>query len=160
SQVRGGMESAYLLRETADPIVFSGPGGSKETQTRGLLRDWALFSQRGSFGYPELETVEVVPHDEILSGYYVRIAVLNAAATLAQITQVFAEFGVEIQKLMQTGQQLEVSEPDGIVSEVVFFTRPVREGTINAVLQRIRDHVKLAGVKCCYRYESPTPRRF
>ncbi len=159
SQVRGGMESAYVMRPTTDPIVFSGPGGGKETQTQGILRDWTLFSQRGSFGYPSPEPVFILPHEEIVSGYYVRIAVLNAAATLAQITQVFAEFGIEIQKLMQTGRQLDVAEPDGLVSEVVFFTRPVREGTVSAALQRIRDDVKLAGVKCCYRFESPSARK-
>lgn len=153
------MESAYLVRDERDPIVFSGPGSGKETQTTGMLRDWAVFSHRGDFGYPALESLQIVASEEIQSGYYVRIALLNAAATLAQITQVFAECGIEIQKLLQTGQQLDIDEPDGMVSEVVFFTRPVRERMINTALHRIREDIKLAGVRSCFRYENPVPKK-
>lgn len=159
SQVRGGMESAYLLRDEHEPIVFSGPGGGKETALQGMLRDWAVFSRQGNFDYPELERVPLLPPEQVQSGFYVRIALLNAAATLAQITQVFAEFGVEIQKLMQTGHQMEAAEPEGMVNEIVFFTRPIYEGTMNAALLKIREEVKLAGVKCCYRFENPVTRK-
>lgn len=152
AQIRGGMEAAYLQFSDKTSMVFSGPGTSKEVITRGMLRDLDQLVSQGNFGIPEFRHAPLLASEAHGFNYYLRISLIDFASTLAKISQVFAESGIEIKSISQrsTKHQL-VPEPD--VSEIVLFTKNCLEKNLKTALGKIHQDVKLAGLKACFPYE-------
>ncbi|HEY9070592.1 MAG TPA: hypothetical protein VIV61_10085 [Candidatus Ozemobacteraceae bacterium] len=169
AQVRGGSEAAYMQGADGSSHIFVGPGTSFEVSLRGMLRDYHQLREKGTLGTAPFAACSLIPSHRQVSGCYLRLRLVNPMATLAQVTKVFAEAGIEVRYIVQPDAEIvsqetppgniackRVSQPSSPIGneELVLFTAPVEDGILHGAIEQIRVEVKLAAVKCCLRYES------
>ncbi|HOT28972.1 MAG TPA: hypothetical protein PLU72_12365 [Candidatus Ozemobacteraceae bacterium] len=154
AQARGGSEAAYMQCSDGSSHVFIGPGTSFEVSLRGMLRDHQLLLEKGTPGVGTFSPAKLIPSHRQVSGFYIRLTLVNQMSTLAQITNLFAAAGVEVRYIVQPdGDGVSRETPSGN-TELVIFTAPVSDGVLHGTLEQVRADVKLAAIKACLRYES------
>jgi len=152
AQVRGGAEAAYLQMDDGSSFFFSGSGTSPEVILRGMLWDWKILSTGETGPASNFRGIDLVPYENLVSGFYLRLALLNFETTVSSVLNILAAKGVGIRALFQPDAAKDTIDKDG-EPELVILTRPVREVLIQETLRGIRENVRLASVKACYRLE-------
>ncbi|MBU1105041.1 MAG: hypothetical protein KKB51_00130 [Candidatus Riflebacteria bacterium] len=148
AQARAGSEIIYLLTDSGDAHVYSGPGSSYETQVRGILSDLEpCFSERKQQINIYDGTVE-----DFADSFYLRFSMVNMNDTLAQILQLFNRAGVEIDKIHQPTRQVSRETPEATRQSLVLITGKTQRNVIEAILVQISDQIKLASVHACLRF--------
>ncbi|HJV05809.1 MAG TPA: homoserine dehydrogenase [Chromobacteriaceae bacterium] len=84
-----------------------------------------------AFQPDQLKDLPILPIDEVVSSYYLRIGAADRAGVLANITRLLADNGISIEALIQKGS---VSEG---TAEVVILTHRVQEKAINTAIAAI-----------------------
>jgi len=133
----GGVSNAVFVRgRYVGDVMFYGPGaGSLPTGSAvvGDVVDAARNIRHGSSGrVPCVCTAkaEVLPADQICSGYYLRMTVLDQPGVLGAICTVFGEYGVSIASVYQ-------KRVEGRSADIVWITHKSRESNFRQALQRI-----------------------
>ena len=153
ARVRGGMESAYLQFVDKTSMVYTGPGTGKEVVCRGMLRDFEQLKFQGSFGLPILKKASFIPMEKQVSGYCIRISLIDLTSNLAKISQIFTEKGIQIQSISQYDDGKKTPKESGVFNMVI-FTQPVANEAFVTMLETIKKEVKLATVKSYYRFQN------
>lgn len=153
AQVRGGSEAAYMQCADGNSQIFIGPGTSFEVSLRGMLRDHQLIQEKGTPGSGRFAPSTLIPSHRQVSGFYIRMTLVNQMSTLAQITNLFAATGVEVRYIVQPDGECVSRETPSGNTELVIFTAPVCDGVLHGALEQVRADVKLAAIKACLRYE-------
>ncbi|MGL6070542.1 ACT domain-containing protein, partial [Craterilacuibacter sp.] len=96
-----------------------------------------------AFQPDQLKDLRILPMDEVVSSYYLRISASDRAGVLARITGLLAENDISIEAVIQKG-----SVSDGS-AEVVLLTHRVVEKQINTAIAAIEalDSVKAPVVR-------------
>ena len=71
--------------------------------------------------------------DDIETGYYLRLTVLDQPGVLANIARTLADFGINIEAMIQK----EVSD-ETLRLPIVLLTHPMREATMNAAIEALQ----------------------
>jgi len=153
SQIRGGSEAAYMQCSDGSSHVFVGPGTSFEVSLRGMLRDHQQMIEKGTPSSNVFAPCSLIPSHMQVSGYYLRMTLMNPMSTLAQLTTVFAAAGIEIRYIVQPDGSVVSQETVSGNTELVIFTAPVSDGVLHGTLEQVRAEVKLAAIRACLRYE-------
>jgi homoserine dehydrogenase len=103
-----------------------------------------------AFQADQLRDLPVLPIDEVVSSYYLRIQALDRAGVLANITRILAEDAISIEALIQKG-----ASNDG-AAEVVLLTHQVKEKHINHAIACIESLDSVAGPVVRLRMEELT----
>jgi homoserine dehydrogenase len=79
-----------------------------------------------------MDDTPVLPIDQVLSSYYLRMRVQDRPGVLADIARILADVGISIGSMFQ--------QPHGeSQADIIFLTHQAREGAINTAMQRIRE---------------------
>jgi len=92
-----------------------------------------------AFQPDQLHDLTILPMEEVVSSYYLRIQAIDRAGVLANITRILAEDAISIEALIQKG-----ATNDG-AAEVVILTHRVKEKNINHAIACIEDLDSVAG---------------
>jgi len=133
----GGVSNAVFVRgRYVGDVMFYGPGaGSLPTGSAvvGDVVDAARNIRHGSSGRVPCvcaAKAELLPADQICSGYYLRMTVLDQPGVLGAICTVFGEYGVSIASVYQ-------KRVEGRSADIVWITHKSRESSFRQALQRI-----------------------
>jgi homoserine dehydrogenase len=151
ARLRGGTEAMYVQFVDKTSLAYIGQGSEKENCLRGMLLDLEQAERAGALDYPPLRPVSLVPSTAHQSCFYLRFSLLETTATLAKITTIFAESGVDIERLLHVKSPGAKKDPDQ--DEMVLFTKKCSESTLTSALDRIATDAKLASLKARMRLE-------
>ncbi|NLI77569.1 MAG: hypothetical protein GX442_14175 [Candidatus Riflebacteria bacterium] len=149
AQVRGGAEAAYLQLADQTSLFFSGPGTTPAVVLRGMVRDWRDLLAADGGPLRAEDSRETTTPAEPPATFYLRFALTRFDLTVSQVLNVLAEQGIGIGSLFQPPS----APGNGQETELVVFTRPVAEKTLQDALRLLRERVRLASLKTCLRSE-------
>jgi homoserine dehydrogenase len=74
--------------------------------------------------------IPVLPIEEVLSSYYLRLRVQDQPGVLADLARILSDAGISIGSMFQ--------EPHGTEeADIIFLSHTAREGAVNAAIQKI-----------------------
>ncbi len=147
AQARGGAEIFYLKTSDSMSHVYTCPGTSPDTQVRAILNDIHDVSSRA---FADLATLERI--EEFNDNFYVRFSMLNMTDTLSQILQHFGRAGIEIETIYQPVQSVSRETEECGRNCLVLITGKTTRLDIEPVLTQLKEQVRLASVKTCFRF--------
>jgi homoserine dehydrogenase len=143
ANVDGVMNAVLVKGDAVGPTLYYGAGaGSLPTAsavvadiidvTRTLTTDPENRVPHLAFQPDELSDLPVLPMEEVVTGYYLRLQVEDKPGVLAQISGILGDAGISIEAMQQK------EAPEGITqAPLVLLTHKVREGQMNDALARI-----------------------
>jgi homoserine dehydrogenase len=151
ASVRGAYNAVFVEADAAGQLMFYGPGAGGAATASAVLGDLVAVCRNklagttgpGESAYAQLT---VSPMDAVVTRYHVSLDVADRAGVLAQVATVFAEHGVSIDTVRQTGRE------EGDASLVV-VTHRATDAALSATVSALRslDHVR--GVASIMRVE-------
>lgn len=142
ANVNGVMNAVLAKGDAIGPTLYYGAGaGALPTAsavvadivdvTRLLTADPEHRVPHLAFQPDQLKDLRILPMDEVVSSYYLRISASDRAGVLAKITGLLAENDISIEAVIQKG-----SVSDGS-AEIVLLTHRVVEKQVNAAIAAI-----------------------
>ncbi len=147
AQVRGGSEMIYVRTTDGLTQAYTCPGTSPEIQVRGILSD--LYDEC------PIKATELTSPDHIepfADHFYLRFNIVNLTDTMAQLLQMLNRNDIEIEKIHQTAVAVSRETSDTAGYAVILITSRTTRDCLEKALGQIAGHVKLAGLKACFRY--------
>ncbi|MBU6953743.1 MULTISPECIES: homoserine dehydrogenase [unclassified Hahella] len=150
AKVDGVMNAVMVDGDAVGPTLYYGAGAGAEATASAVVADLvdiARASRQGvavgvpSLGHnPEhLNDLEVVPVEEVVSAYYLRILVQDHPGVLANVAQILSEHSINIESIVQK----ESEQHDGLIP-MIMLTHRVQEMNMNhalAVIEALPDVV-------------------
>lgn len=106
---------------------------------RALSADSATFVPHLAFQPHAIADTPILPMDEVVTSYYLRLAANDRPGVLADVTRILSERGISIEAILQ-----KPAHEAGIVP-VILLTKPVKEKEMNAAIQSIEGLKDIAG---------------
>jgi homoserine dehydrogenase len=157
-----GVKNAVLVNcDAAGPTLYYGAGAGALPTASAVVADIVdvtrLLSADPEYHVPlmafqpdQLHDLPILPIDEVVSSYYLRIQAIDRAGVLANITRILAEDAISIEAVIQKG-----SSHDG-AAEVVILTHRVKEKHVNHAIAEIESLDSIAGPVVRLRMEELT----
>lgn len=150
ANVNGVMNAVLAKGDAIGPTLYYGAGAGALPTASAVVADIVDVARlmtadpehrvpHLAFQPDQLKDLPLLPMDEVVSSYYLRISVTDRAGVLAEITRLLAENGISIEALIQKGSLSEGT------AEVVLLTHRVKERQANAAIAAIE---ALASVTC------------
>ena len=150
ANVRGAYNAVFVEADAAGQLMFYGPGAGGSPTASAVLGDLVAVCRNklaGSTGPGESAYAQLTvnPMDDVVTRYHVSLDVADKAGVLAQVATVFAEHGVSIDTVRQTGREGDAS--------LVVVTHRAADAALSATVTALRslDHVR--GVASIMRVE-------
>jgi homoserine dehydrogenase len=150
ASVRGAYNAVFVEADAAGRLMFYGPGAGGAPTASAVLGDLVAVCRNklaGSTGPGESAYAQLTvnPMDDVVTRYHVSLDVADKAGVLAQVATVFAEHGVSIDTVRQTGREGDAS--------LVVVTHRATDAALSATVAALRslDHVR--GVASIMRVE-------
>ncbi len=135
ASVRLSFNAVFVEGDAVGQLMFYGPGaggGPTASAVLGDLIDAAANRRQGSSArLGVLVTADLVPVDELRSGFYVEVQVADEPGVLATVAGVFGANGVSISSMVQEGHDHEAS--------LAFVTHTALEADVQATISALDD---------------------
>ena len=151
ANVDGVMNAVLVRGDAVGPTLYYGAGaGSLPTAsavvadiidvTRTLTTDPENRVPHLAFQPDELSDTPVLPMDDVVTAYYLRMTVEDRPGVLAAVSGILSDLGISIEAMQQ-------KEPEEGETQVplVMLTQPVRESQMSTALRRIEALDSVAG---------------
>ena len=150
ANVNGVMNAVLAKGDAIGPTLYYGAGAGALPTASAVVADIVDVARlmtadpehrvpHLAFQPDQLKDLPLLPTDEVVRSYNLRISVTDRAGVLAEITRLLAENGISIEALIQKGSLSEGT------AEVVLLTHRVKERQANAAIAAIE---ALASVTC------------
>ncbi len=150
ANVDGVMNAVLVKGDAVGPTLYYGAGAGSEPTASAVIADVVDIVRALSSGPEnrvphlafqpnELSDMAVLPIDEVVTAYYLRMQTIDRPGVLADITKILGDFGISIEAILQK----EPAEGARHVP-IIFLTQSVREKHMNAALQKLK---KLDSIK-------------
>jgi homoserine dehydrogenase len=153
--VRGAMNAVLLQSEALGPTLLFGQGAGAMPTGSAVVADIIDLSRNllaGSPGRvplpPAGSLVQLRPHTEIRTGYYLRFSVKDAPGVLARIAATLAAHGISIAAVQQREH-----EEAGAPVPLVIVTHQAREADLTSAIREIDDYDTTAAATRLIRIE-------
>jgi homoserine dehydrogenase len=153
--VRGAMNAVLLQSEALGPTLLFGQGAGAMPTGSAVVADIIDLSRNllaGSPGRvplpPAGSLVQLRPHTEIRTGYYLRFSVKDAPGVLARIAATLAAHGISIAAVQQREH-----EEAGAPVPLVIVTHQAREADLHSAIREIDDYDTTAAATRLIRIE-------
>ena len=135
ASVRLSFNAVFVEGDAVGQLMFYGPGaggGPTASAVLGDLIDAAANRRQGSSArLGVLVPADLVPVDELRSGFYVEVQVADEPGVLATVAGVFGANGVSISSMVQEGHDREAS--------LAFVTHTALEADVQATISALDD---------------------
>ena len=141
SSVRGPFNAAFVRGDLVGDTMFYGAGAGRLPTASAVISDIADVALNLSVNakgrlpsnYSYGESLKLVPLDEGILRFYLRLQLKDEAGAMAKVSDVLAEFGISIASVIQHEEHEENSVP------VIYLTQPCQESAFNKALDKIRE---------------------
>ncbi|QEA13705.1 homoserine dehydrogenase [Comamonas flocculans] len=160
ANVDGAMNAVVVQGDAVGATLYYGKGAGSEPTASAVIADLVdiarLDGADPAHRVPPLAfqsstlaaaggDLPVLPMAEVVTGYYLRIRVVDEAGVLARITGILAGAGISIDAILQREAQEVVSEgtaPEGTQgipqTDLIILTHDTREGDLDGALAQIQ----------------------
>ncbi|WP_106768492.1 homoserine dehydrogenase [Paenibacillus faecalis] len=151
--VNGVFNAVYVYGEAVGETMFYGPGAGEMPTATSVVADLVAVIKNLKLGVNGLKAI--VPYNEkklksdeqIKFKNFILLHVDDKAGVLAQITQVFAEYGVSLESVVQ---QPNDQTPD---AEIIIVTHHASKASMDKVLDHFEGMEVIRRIKSVYRVE-------
>ncbi|CAM5582735.1 Homoserine dehydrogenase OS=Streptomyces fumanus OX=67302 GN=GCM10018772_51160 PE=3 SV=1 [Streptomyces fumanus] len=150
ANVRGAYNAVFVEAEAAGQLMFYGPGAGGAPTASAVLGDLVavcrnrLGGGRGP-GESAYAALPVSPMGEVVTRYHISLDVADKPGVLAQVATVFAEHGVSIDTVRQSGKDGEAS--------LVVVTHRASDAALGGTVEALRKLDTVRGVASIMRVE-------
>ena len=142
ANVEGAMNAVLVQGDAVGTTMYYGKGAGSEPTASAVVADLVDIARQidapaGSrvpalgFQSNQLSNLPILPIEEVVTSFYLRLRVADQAGVLAQITSILAEQGISIDAVIQREAD-EVSE--GGQTDLIILTHDTKEGRMNQAL--------------------------
>ncbi len=150
ASVRGAYNAVFVEAEAAGQLMFYGPGAGGAPTASAVLGDLVAVCRNklgeatgpGESAYTQLP---VSPMGEVVTRYHISLDVADKPGVLAQVATVFAEHGVSIDTVRQSGKDGEAS--------LVVVTHRAADAALTGTVDALRKLDTVRGVASIMRVE-------
>ncbi len=139
-----GVKNAVLVwGDSVGPTLYYGAGAGAEPTASAVVADLVdvvrTLTADPTHRVPHLAVVpskindlSVLPMSEVMTGYYLRLMVLDQPGVLANIARILADHGINIEAMIQ-----KEASPETRHLPIVLLTHPLREAVMNRAIAAI-----------------------
>jgi homoserine dehydrogenase len=160
ANVDGVMNAVLVKGDAVGPTLYYGAGAGAEATASAVVADIvdvvrALTADPENrvphlaFQPDQLSDLPILPMEEVVTAYYLRLQVEDRPGVLADITRIFGEAGISIEAVLQK----EPAEGESNVS-LIMLTQRVKEQNMNQALAAIEKLDSVTGEPMRIRMES------
>ena len=143
ANVDGVMNAIVVKADALGPSLYYGAGAGADPTGSAVVADLvdvvrALTSDPENrvphlaFQPGALSEIPILPMDEVITAYYLRIHVQDRAGVLADVTQIFAEHSISIEAMVQKEPQANVN-----IVPIIILTHEVIEKNMNQAIAEV-----------------------
>ncbi|OGA26846.1 MAG: homoserine dehydrogenase [Betaproteobacteria bacterium RIFCSPLOWO2_02_FULL_65_24] len=143
ANVEGVMNAIVVKGDAVGPTLYYGAGAGAEPTASAVVADLVDVTRLHTadpdhrvphlaFQPDRLSDIDILPMDEVLTSYYLRMRVLDRPGVLADITRILADLSISIDAMVQK----EPGEGEDQV-DIIMLTHETREKHINAAMAKI-----------------------
>ncbi|MEO9102877.1 MAG: homoserine dehydrogenase [Burkholderiaceae bacterium] len=152
ANVEGAMNAVVVHGDAVGTTLYYGKGAGAEPTASAVIADLVdvtrLHTADAAHRVPHLafqpDTFEqagvespVVPMDDVITSYYLRLRVADEAGVLAKVTAIVAGAGISIDAVLQREAD-EVGGEGATSTDLIMLTHDTREATMNAALAEMQ----------------------
>lgn len=150
ASVRGAYNAVFVESDAAGQLMFYGPGAGGAPTASAVLGDLVAVGRNrisGTTGPGEsaYAALPVSPMGEVVTRYHISLDVADKPGVLAQVATVFAEHGVSIDTVRQSGKDGEAS--------LVVVTHRASDAALGGTVDALRKLDTVRGVASIMRVE-------
>jgi len=146
ANVEGAMNAVMVQGDAVGTTLYYGKGAGAEPTASAVVADLVDITRLHTadpqnrvphlaFQPDALTNLPVLPMDEVVTSYYLRLRVADEAGVLAKLTGLLADAGISIDAILQR----EADQVSGAnQTDVIILTHDTREGTMNGVLAQMQ----------------------
>ena len=146
ANVEGAMNAVMVQGDAVGTTLYYGKGAGSEPTASAVVADLVDIARLHTadpqnrvphlaFQPDAMSSLPVLPMDEVVTSYYLRLRVADQAGVLAKLTGLLAEAGISIDAILQR----EADQVSGAnQTDVIILTHDTREGTMNGVLAQMQ----------------------
>ncbi|GAA2401012.1 homoserine dehydrogenase [Streptomyces coeruleofuscus] len=150
ASVRGAYNAVFVESDAAGQLMFYGPGAGGSPTASAVLGDLVAVCRNrlsgatgpGESAYADLT---VSPMGDVVTRYHISLDVADKPGVLAQVATVFAEHGVSIDTVRQSGKDGEAS--------LVVVTHRASDAALTGTVEALRKLDTVRGVASIMRVE-------
>ncbi|MEK6670181.1 MAG: homoserine dehydrogenase, partial [Pseudomonadota bacterium] len=144
ANVEGAMNAVLVQGDAVGTTMYYGKGAGSEPTASAVVADLVDIARLLdaapaarvpylAFQPDEMSTLPILPLDEVITSFYLRLRVADKAGVLAKITGILAEQGISIDAVIQREAD-EVSGEGGNQTDLIILTHDTSEGGMNKAL--------------------------
>jgi len=146
ANVEGAMNAVMVQGDAVGTTLYYGKGAGSEPTASAVVADLVDITRLHTadpqnrvphlaFQPDALSNLPVLPMDEVVTSYYLRLRVADQAGVLAKLTGLLADANISIDAILQR----EADQVSGAnQTDVIILTHDTREGNMNAVLKQMQ----------------------
>jgi homoserine dehydrogenase len=146
ANVEGAMNAVMVQGDAVGTTLYYGKGAGAEPTASAVVADLVDITRLHTadpqnrvphlaFQHNAMSNLPVLPMDEVVTSYYLRLRVADEAGVLAKLTGLLADAGISIDAILQR----EADQVSGAnQTDVIILTHDTREGTMNGVLGQMQ----------------------
>ena len=155
ANVEGAMNAVVVHGDAVGTTLYYGKGAGSEPTASAVIADLVdvtrLATSDPQHRVPHLafhpdarQNMGVLPMDEVLTSYYLRLRVKDEAGVLSQVTRILADAHISINAVLQreaddvAGTDAGAGAPTPDQTDLVILTHEAREGAMNTALAQLQ----------------------
>ncbi|MGG4141549.1 homoserine dehydrogenase [Paenibacillus algorifonticola] len=153
ASVNGVFNAVYVHGEAVGETMFYGPGAGGMPTATSIVADLVAVVKNLKLGVNGKQNImtykekKLKTDEQISSKYFLLLHVADRAGVLARITQVFADFEVSLESVLQQ------PNPVNPEAEIIVITHDANKAAMQKVLQTFEELDVVRKVKSVYRVE-------
>ena len=144
ASVDGAMNAVMVQGDAVGTTLYYGKGAGAEPSASAVIADLvdivrlhsAQPNQRVphlAFQHEALSDLPVLPIEQVVTCYYLRLRVIDQAGVLAKVTSILGQSGISIEALLQ-----QAAEAGATQTDLIILTHHCVEGDMNRALAQIQ----------------------
>jgi len=153
ANVEGAMNAVMVQGDAVGTTLYYGKGAGSEPTASSVIADLVDITRLHTadpqnrvphlaFQPDAMSDLPVLPMDEVVTSYYLRLRVADEAGVLAKVTGILATENISIDAVLQReADQVQPSEPGATSvpqTDLIILTHEAREGTMNLALASLQ----------------------
>jgi homoserine dehydrogenase len=153
ANVEGAMNAVMVQGDAVGTTLYYGKGAGSEPTASSVIADLVDITRLHTadpqnrvphlaFQPDAMSDLPVLPMDEVVTSYYLRLRVVDEAGVLAKVTGILATENISIDAVLQReADQVQPSEPGATSvpqTDLIILTHEAREGTMNRALASLQ----------------------
>ena len=148
ANVEGAMNAVLVQGDAVGATLYYGKGAGSEPTASAVIADLVDVARLAAsdpqhrvphlaFQPDALQNVGILPMEEIITSYYLRLRVADEAGVLSRVAALLADAGISIDAVLQREAD-EVCGEGSAQTDLIILTHDAREGAMNAALAKLQ----------------------